>query len=1246
MQASLPWNEASTGARVRSLTAGFRVGGPYALSSLVALLATQTWFHTGTFIATGDVAPFLRTNLSAELSTVWGHSLSGAGSPSFQPLTRWPELAMLGFARLTGASPMTAQRWFYSLLAVAAVVGAVWFVSAFVEGPFARAFAGLVAFFNPFVLQHLPNPLPLWSIAIMGLAGGLVVRAARGRSPAPVALAGVSVFAAYLAVNPPLLAIAALWVVGLAVSADLFAGRGGTRAALAYLVRALPWALVLNAWWVVPYAFTLASQGTGYIVQAQTNVVAWSWTQVRLSPANVASLDGHWGWVYPEYFPYAAALDRSIWGPLRFGLPGLALAAPVLARTRVRRSAIVFIVAAVVLIFLAKGLHAPFSGANLFLYDHMPGMWLLREPMSKLGPALVLVYAVLAAVTLEGAARFIARSTGTPRAVIAVSVAVLSVGAVGFAYPMWTGQVIPDARPVLPSAHVALPSGWTDLAATLNAAPDRGKALVLPLDDFYQVPTTWGYYGVDQIPRSLLARPTIQSLPGSYYGDVPAFGASVRQLQTALMNGDHAAVPSLLESLGVTYVIVRHDLDPTFPHRHLVSPDRLTAALRSTAMVHPDGSFGVADLYRFDAPATHPGGPDPLIAGGDPVGMSTSDPVDLALASSAAPIGTTLISDLTGAAPADLPGAVVADPGSGVTTFTTSGGELRLTPRLVAPQLLHVRVRRRRSHTELVLQRATTVRLDNHSVFGGALGDIRLPGSTRVAAVSSDAGTTPMVNGTAVLGFPRSGSLSVWSPSGPPLALRGGTAVHDCHAYDGRSIEGSGIAARPLPGAETGIELAARSHTACVGSRAAIRIRATPILVGFDYRSLAGRPARACLWQEAVSLCAPMPPLDPTPGWHTYRAVVTPDSEVNELSLFLYADGDALGGVTTRTQYRSLTLQPLERVATRRLDVTLPTSTTLSAAPGEHQLRLATRAPASLAPLPFVVQDCHAYDSRSIEEAGLGVQTLPGEVAPAVRLTAQRHSACVSAPVAGFIAGGSYELSFDARTLQGLPARVCLWEDGPDRCAPIPALEASPSWRSVRVGVTPDAGTVGLRLFVYADGGATGGDGTVVEYRALRVAPAAPFGVAMLDLSGTNSAPPISWTRLGEATYQVDVSAASKPFVLSLAESYASGWKLEGVPQGRSVQHLIAGGYANGWLIGAGDAFTARLIYAPDRGMRAAAVVSLFGLLAIPPSLVRRRRRGRQLDRDEMDTTEAEPDRGRGDETSSSLQAPWSPPWW
>jgi arabinofuranan 3-O-arabinosyltransferase len=180
--------------------------------------------------------------------------------------------------------------------------------------------------------------------------------------------------------------MAAIWTVSLAALASRFVEPGASGRACRYLLRAAPWALLLNLWWVLPYGFALASQGTGYVVQAQTNVLAWSWTQVRLSPANVASLDGHWGWSFPEYFPYATRIDGSIWGPLRFGLPALAFAAPGLALRDRRRPAVVFAVFALLLLFLSKGLHPPLSGVNLFLYTHVPGMWLLREPLSKLGP--------------------------------------------------------------------------------------------------------------------------------------------------------------------------------------------------------------------------------------------------------------------------------------------------------------------------------------------------------------------------------------------------------------------------------------------------------------------------------------------------------------------------------------------------------------------------------------------------------------------------------------------------------------------------------------------------------------------------------------------------------------------------------------------------------------------------------------------------------------------------------------------
>lgn len=1252
MQISLPSSEAAR-AQARTWFRDRRGGVPYAVAGLAAALATQTWFRPGMFVATGDVSLFFRTNLSAELTTAWGHSLSSAGSASFQALARWPEIFSLHVADLLGASAPTAQRWLFTCIAAAAALGGVWFASAFARSPLARTTAGIVAVFNPFVLQHLPNPLTLWSIAMMGAAGGLVVRAARGRPLSPLWLAGLSLFGAYLAINPPLLAMVAIWTVGLAALASRFVEPGASGRAWRYLLGAAPWALLLNLWWAVPYVFALASQGTGYVVQAQTNVLAWSWTQVRLSPANIASLDGHWGWSFPEYFPYASTIDGSIWGPLRFGLPALAFAAPGLALRDRRRPAVVFAVLALLLLFLSKGLHAPLSGVNLFLYDHVPGMWLLREPLSKLGPMLVLMYAAMIAIALEGVRDLVARSKGVPRDALRTAVAVMAVGAVGFAYPMWTGQVVPDQRPLLPSAHVQVPDGWLRLAEDLDRSPVRGKALVLPLDDFYQMPTTWGYYGVDNIPRSLLARPTIQFLPGSYYGDLPAFASAVRGVQTALLNGDGTTVPPLLRSLGVSYVIVRHDLDASFPGRRFVPPDALAATLTESAGIQHQASYGVADLFAFDAGAERQGA-DPLIRGGTPVSVSATNPDDIALAVGSAPGGTTVVSG-TGGAPgstttAGSSSATVAGPTATSTRFTSPGGEVRLVPRLVAPHLVHVAEHAKRKGTDLVLDRATTVRLDGRPVLGGRLATIHLPGGRRVTAVSSGDAFIPLIQRRALLGIGASSTLSAWGAAGELTWHGGWTEVRDCHDYDVQPAHQIDLAAAPLAGPQGGVALSARSHSACVGARVAGTGPDTPLLIRFDYRSVAGRPARACLWQEGPARCAPIPPLDPSPGWHTYRAVVGPAPDVSSRTLFLYADGDAPGGVTTRTEYRGMELARISRLATRSVEITPPGEQTVSVDAGAHELTTQTRAPASLSPLPFAVQDCHAYDDRSIGEADLGATPLADQPAPAVRLRARAHAACVSAPVAGFVPGGSYTVDLDYRTLQGLPARVCVWQDGPDRCAPTPTLSASKDWYHLQVAVTPEPGTVALRLFIYADAGAIGGNGTVVEYRALRVTSAAPLAVAILDGGvATPPAPPVSWTRLGPSTYQVDVARSAQPFVLSLGESFAPGWRLDGLPEGRDVHHVVADGYANGWLIDPGIPFTARISFAPDRTMDLARAVSIGTALAIPILAIRRRRRDVGRPAAGGDEHEQQPPRDRRwrrHREVGAVEAPWSSPWW
>jgi arabinofuranan 3-O-arabinosyltransferase len=1175
----------------------------YLVPAVAALLATQTWFRAGTFVATGDVPPFIRTNLMAEVSSVWGHSIAGAGSASFQPTARAPELAILALTRALGWDPATGQRLFYSAIAVAVVVGAVWFARTFVERPVPAIVAGLVAFFNPFVLQHLPNPLPLWSIGLMAFSGGLLLRAARGDDVPGWKLGAVSVGACYLSINPPLLAASAAWVLLVMLASTSVCGPGGSARAVRAVVGALPWALLLNLWWLFPLVVTLATQGTGYRVEAETDVLAWSWTHARLSIPNILSLDGHWAWSHPEYFPFADRIDRSIWSALRFGLPVVALMAPLVGARTHRRPALVMAGGILALSLLAKGLHPPFGGANLFLYRYVPGMWLLREPMSKLGPMLVLLSSALVAVSLSGIAGRLSRSTSRPAVTAPVAASVLVAAAIVFNFPMFTGAVVPDDRPQLPSAHVSVPEAWHRVAEALNTEPVTGKVLVLPLDDFYQMPTTWGYYGVDQIPRSLLTRPTIQPLPGSYYGGTATFVAAVRQVETALLSDDLAVIHPLLRSLGVSDVIVRRDLRDDMAGRSIARGAELSRRLATVRGMSPRTSFGVADVFRVEEPD---GSTGPLVrtvaawdASGVPEGLMPLTAGSLpATAAASSGTGTASRVSILGATDEAL-------------SFDSDGGPVRIVPRRIGPQIVHLSSSRGvDGRVVLIATPAAGIVLDGLPLDRGQPSELDLGPIGDVAAVRTPEGLIAMREGAQV-GLAHSAAVTAYTREATSLPLTGRlTDVHDCKASDGRTLGELAISAVPVPAQGAGaVELQARAHTACVRLGIEALGGKGPLLIELDHRTLAGEPARVCVWESGPDRCAPIPSLSQAPGWHRFVVALRPSPGTRRLQLFLYADGSWMRE-PTRVQYRRVQVTALQAAATGVLDVPSPPSAALEAGPGTHELRTTLDAAAELTPISSSVKDCNAYDDKTTWQAGLRMTPLGTRRSPGVRLRAWAHSACVSASLTGFVPGGRYVLEMEARAVRGSPARFCLWEAGSGACAILPRIERASEWTRYRAQVAPQRGTIGLRLFLYADGSKPGDGDTVAKYRAIRVTPFAPFAVAVVDPGPGRVAPPaMSWTRTGSSSFRVDVARAKGPFVLSLAESTAKGWSLADLPPGRSATPVVVDGYAQGWLISAGQAFSTEISYTPDRWFRVAALSSGAGALLLPMVAFGRRRR-------------------------------------
>jgi hypothetical protein len=138
----------------------------------------------------------------------------------------------------------------------------------------------------------------------------------------------------------------------------------------------------------------------------------------------------------------------------------------------------------------------------------------------------------------------------------------------------------------------------------------------------------------------------------------------------------------------------------------------------------------------------------------------------------------------------------------------------------------------------------------------------------------------------------------------------------DCNRYDDRSPREVGLRAKVVEqdGTRT-LRLAARDHAACISLPIPYRVR-VPLLLRLEYRTVTGAPARVCVWDEARSRCATLPPLVSAPGWHLLRAAMTPPFDAGPLRLFLYADGG--GDTTTQTEYRAISVErarPVEAIA-------------------------------------------------------------------------------------------------------------------------------------------------------------------------------------------------------------------------------------------------------------------------------------------------------------------------------------------
>jgi hypothetical protein len=133
--------------------------------------------------------------------------------------------------------------------------------------------------------------------------------------------------------------------------------------------------------------------------------------------------------------------------------------------------------------------------------------WLLREP-GRFLMLVALADSVLIGIVIERLTVFAAKRYPTPP-----RHARIKAGALGWRpccsccrrirSSLAQSPFAPARR--LPATRVALPAYWSQLAGDLNTDATTGSILVLPPNDFYQMPYDW-YYGIDTFIANLVKR--------------------------------------------------------------------------------------------------------------------------------------------------------------------------------------------------------------------------------------------------------------------------------------------------------------------------------------------------------------------------------------------------------------------------------------------------------------------------------------------------------------------------------------------------------------------------------------------------------------------------------------------------------------------------------------------------------------------------------------------------------------------
>lgn len=849
------------------------------ISGGVPALAMQSWFSAGTALAGGDSSPPNGTTWIAHLFAPWVWSGSNFGGPGgLETLLPWA--VVLKVVRDIGGSAALAQRlWLTGLLAGVGLL-ALAALTALGLRTLPAAIGALFYVFNPFLVNIGFASNYIAALLLLPGVIALVLWVSRGRLRITWGIA-LLVFSTpligYVYTNPPL---AGMVLVGLVASAMLAAYLGGSvaaRRAAKLVLIGLPVLVLASAYWVVPSYFQLSVVATAHL----SSLSNWAWSQGRASIRNGFWLNDNWAWKYPAYFPFAPGYGRFPLNILRFALPAVAFSALILPSADsmgkdlsrwlfTMRVSIVAATTSLIFIFLSTGTNSPGTVIFGLLYS-LPFGWLLQNP-GRFLYVVGLSYAVLITVVVEwcwyrivggSVLRRLALNNRFLHIVLVSVSAVLAVTVVAApSYPIVTGAVVPNHRPQgYPGSHVRVPSYWSSMARFLNSKDKPGNLLLLPPDDFYQMPYRWGYYGADDFIIDMVGRHVIDPAPTTYYTVSGQLSGADALLAESLLKHKWILATRLMQALETSQLLVRGDILNSFPGRSIISPAALIKALKEDPFVKLIQSDGPLSLFGFSSGV---GRKEPSRA----VTVASSHPMIQVLV--LLPTGSALV---TGPPISGVPAVVQAPP---LSLWPRIGDTLR-----TSFPVLNSRIAEASTINGAEVSQVQTINKGT-----------TLVGSYQLTAIQR--GSTRVINARVLLGPDVSPDGMLNNGLWEPVA----TDCNNSHTAHAQTLLNASLLPRQGPAGTPALRLTAGIDSACESN--VFTWHSGPILLRFWVRHLVGAQPRVCLWETGPNHCLNNLPALPTgSGWQRYSTIVQPDPGTTALSLTLYADSTVKGQVTT-----------------------------------------------------------------------------------------------------------------------------------------------------------------------------------------------------------------------------------------------------------------------------------------------------------------------------------------------------------